>query len=249
MVKTILLGCFMLLSTTAPETKKVKIFLVGDSTMEIKKATKFPENGWGMSFSYFFDSTVEVLNRAKGGTSTKTYREEGFWQPLINEVGKDDYVFIEFGHNDGWDGDMSRFVTPDVYKNNLIKFVREVKAKLAIPVLFTPVAQREFDSTGKAIETHLLYAPRVAEVALEENVAFIDLNKNTRELYQQFGDENSKLLFMYLKKGEHPNYPNGVADKNHFSDYGARHVAELVLQELKRLNIGLTERVRLPYTE
>jgi lysophospholipase L1-like esterase len=58
--------------------------------------------------------------------------------------------------------------------------------------------------------------------------------------------EYSKLLFVQLKPGEHPNYPEGKEDNTHFSELGARLIAQLVLKELKSLGTDLNERIFTP---
>jgi lysophospholipase L1-like esterase len=239
----------ILLCTTAfifPAKKKIKIFLAGDSTMSIKETKAYPETGWGMPFQYFWDSTVTVINKAKNGRSTKTFISEGLWQSIISESSEGDYVFIQFGHNDESAEKKERYATPDTFKMNFNKFIAEAKAKKAIPILFTPVSRRKFNEKDSAIETHKIYAALVQDVAKENKVLFIDLDTKSRALYQQFGKENSKLLFLHIKKGEHPNYPDGKEDNTHFSELGARLIAQLVLQELKNLNIELTERIIIP---
>ena len=80
-------------------------------------------------------------------------------------------------------------------------------------------------------------------VADELNVPFIDINKISREYYQQMGEENSKLLFMQLQPGEHPNYPQGRNDNTHFNELGARKIAQLVLQEIRNLKLDLADRI------
>ncbi len=82
------------------------------------------------------------------------------------------------------------------------------------------------------------------EVAQEEQVLFIDLDTKSRLLYQQMGTTNSTLLFLQLKPGEHPNYPEGKMDNTHFSELGARLIAQLVLSELRLLNIDLLKHVK-----
>ena len=79
---------------------KIKIYLIGDSTIAKKEIKAYPETGWGMPFVYFFDSTVTVDNRAKNGRSTKTFISENLWKPVADSLQEGDYVFIQFGHND-----------------------------------------------------------------------------------------------------------------------------------------------------
>jgi lysophospholipase L1-like esterase len=236
----------LLIGLSLPEKKKIKIFLAGDSTMSIKEPKAFPETGWGMPFVHFWDSTVTVVNKAKNGRSTKTFISEGLWKSIYHDLKEGDYVFIQFGHNDEAKDKGERYATPDTFKMNLHRFIREAREKKAIPVLFTPVSRRKFDKEGNAIATHEQYSALVKEVVNESGVLFIDLDEKSRMLYQQFGEANSKFLFLQLQAGEHPNYPDGKTDNTHFSEMGARLIAQLVLKELKKLNIELTDRVVIP---
>jgi lysophospholipase L1-like esterase len=235
------LGFLILL--TLPEKKKIKIFMAGDSTMANKEIKAYPETGWGMPFAYFFDSTVTVDNRAKNGRSTRTFISEGLWQKLIDNVHEDDYVFIQFGHNDEVKEKTDRYTPPEDYKTNLIRFVTETRNKKGKPILLTPVTRRQFDSTGHIKETHQIYSNLVREIAKQYNVPLIDMDERSKALLQQFGPENSKLLFMQLERGEHPNYPEGRNDNTHFNELGARKMAEIVLAEIKNLNLELAERI------
>ncbi|MDI3321173.1 rhamnogalacturonan acetylesterase [Pinibacter soli] len=223
--------------------KKIKIWLVGDSTMSDKLTTAYPETGWGMPFKYFFDSTVVVDNRAQNGRSTRTFLSEGRWQAVMDGLNEGDYVFIQFGHNDEVPTKVNSYVTEDVFKSNLQRFVKEVRSKNGVPVLLTPVARRKFDSAGNVEETHEKYAAVVRTVAKEEKVLFIDLDEKSKTLLQQFGVENSKLLFNQLQPGEHPNYPEGKEDNTHFNELGARKMAELVLAEIREQKFDITNRI------
>lgn len=229
-----------------PAKKKIKIFLAGDSTMSIKETKAYPETGWGMPFVYFWDSTVKIVNRAKNGRSTKTFLSEGLWKTIYEEAGEGDYVFIQFGHNDESKDKGERYATPDTFKMILTRFIIETREKKAIPILFTPVSRRKFDKEGKALPTHEIYSALVKEVAKEKNVPLVDLDEKSRALYQQFGAENSKLLFLQLKPGEHPNYPDGKEDNTHFNELGARMIAQLILSEIKTLIPELAERIIVP---
>jgi lysophospholipase L1-like esterase len=240
------LATFIILSAfNLPPKNKIKIFLAGDSTMSVKEVKAYPETGWGMPFAHFFDSTVTVDNRAKNGRSTRTFISEGLWKKLINDVKEGNYVFIQFGHNDESKEKAERYSSPEEYKNNLTKFITETVAKKAMPVLLTPVSRRRFKE-GKTIETHEEYSKLVREIAKELKIPFIDLDKKSMELYQQYGEETSKLFFLQLQPGEHPNYPEGKVDNTHFSELGARKVAQIVLAEIKTLNLELVNRVVKP---
>lgn len=246
MIKFFFFPLLLIAAFTSTENKKIKIFMAGDSTMSIKETKAYPETGWGMPFVYFWDSTVTVVNRAKNGRSTKTFISEGLWKSIYDEAGPGDYVLIQFGHNDESPEKKERYATPDTFRMNLTRFVKETREKGATPVLFTPVSRRKFDTTGTAIETHREYSAYVKEVATKENVLLIDLDTKSRELYQQFGKGDSKLLFLQLKPGEHPNYPDGKDDNTHFNELGARLIAQLVLKELRSIVPELTQRTIVP---
>lgn len=245
MKRTFAFALLLLMCTAPPQTNKIKIFIASDSTAANKEIKAYPETGWGMPFTYFFDSTVIVDNRAKNGRSTKSFIAEGLWQKLINDVHAGDFVLIQFGHNDESKDKGERYSTPEEYKSNLARFITETRNKQANPVLLTPVSRRQFDSAGHVKQTHGIYSPLVREVAKEQNVPLIDLDELSRALYQKMGPENSKLLFLQLEPGEHPNYPEGKTDNTHFNELGARKIAQLVLADLKRQNI-LTDRMVKP---
>ncbi|MGI4875528.1 MAG: rhamnogalacturonan acetylesterase [Janthinobacterium lividum] len=223
-----------------PAPGKLQVFLVGDSTMSIKQVKAYPETGWGMPFAAFFDEGVTVDNRAQNGRSTKTFIAEGRWQAVATELHAGDYVFIQFGHNDEVPTKAS--YTPEAdFTANLKRFIAETRSHQGLPVLLTPVARRKFDATGKVEETHAAYAELVRTVARETNTPLIDLDRSSQALLQQFGPENSKLLFNQLAPGEHPNYPEGREDNTHFNELGARRVAELVLADIRTLKLGLSD--------
>lgn len=229
----LILLAFILTSFAWPSRKKIKIFLAGDSTMSIKEIRAYPETGWGMPFVHFWDTTVTIVNRAKNGRSTKTFILEGLWQSIMNEAAEGDYVLIQFGHNDESVEKKERYTTPDSFKMNLTRFVNETRNKKAIPVLISPVSRRKFDKDGLALETHKTYTPLVKEVADQTQTVFIDLDGKSRALYQRFGPEPSRWLFLQLQPGEHPNYPIGREDNTHFNELGARLIAQLVLAEIR----------------
>jgi len=222
--------------------------MIGDSTMCNYESSRAPLTGWGMPFAYFFDSTVTVDNRARGGRSTRTFISEGRWQPIADSMREGDYVLMQFGHNDEAKEEKykDRYTPVPDYKTNLIRFITETKAKNATPVIITPVTRMRFDKNHIQQETHKEYTAAAWEVGKEYNVAVIDLDTRSRELLQQLGPDYSKLLFMQLDSLAHPNYPSGQKDNTHFNEYGARIIAQLVLAEIKNLKLELSERIIKP---
>ena len=133
--------------------------------------------------------------------------------------------------------------TETEFRNNLTQYIKEAKAKGARPVLITPVARRKFDSEGNVMGTHEVYSKIVRDVAKLNETPLIDLDKKSQALYQKMGVENSKLLLLHLQPGEHPNYPDGKTDDTHFSELGARLVAQIVLADIKDLLPELAGRI------
>jgi len=228
-----------------PPKKKIKIWMIGDSTMCTYEPSRGPITGWGMPFANFFDSSVSIDNRARGGRSTRTFLGENRWQPIADSIQEGDYVLIQFGHNDEAKEPQyaARYTSVPDYKNNLTKFITETRAKRGIPILITPVTRMKFDSTGKALETHAEYTNAVFEVAKKLHTPVIDLDKMSRQLLQKMGPETARFLFMQYEPGQEPLFPEGQKDNTHFNEYGARRMAELVLAEIKNQKLGLADRV------
>src|SRR5437764_5464196 len=162
-----------------PPKKKIKVWLIGDSTMANKETKAYPETGWGMPFVYFFDSTVVVDNSAKNGRSAKSFIDEGLWKPVVENVQEGDDVLIQFGHNDEVKEKVGRYTTPDEFKQNLLRYVNETREKKATPILISPVTSRNFDSTGKIKETHPIYADLVKQVVQQVSVPLIDIDEDS----------------------------------------------------------------------
>ncbi len=77
-------------ATRAPGTT-IRIDLIGDSTQTNNA-------GYGRGFCANLTAKVDCVNMAKGGASTKTFREQGLWERSLQT--KPDYMLIQFGHND-----------------------------------------------------------------------------------------------------------------------------------------------------
>src|ERR1700712_943550 len=205
------MSVLFLLSFSGPVKKKIKVYLIGDSTMCTYEPNRAPLTGWGMPFVNFFDSTVVIDNRARGGRSTRTFISENRWQPIADSLQAGDYVMMQFGHNDEAKEEKykDRYTPVPDYKNNLIKFITETKAKGAFPVIITPVTRMSFDKDGKQKETHVEYTAACYEVAAAQNIPLIDLDKMSRQLVQELGPQNAKLLYMQIDPDVNPIYPEG----------------------------------------
>lgn len=238
MKRSILAGLALALLPLLGMVQKQKgftIFLVGDSTVADKPyANGNPEKGWGQVFPLYLQEGVTVENHAVNGRSTKSFRDEGRWDKVLQKLQKGDYVVIEFGHNDQKSEDPKRYAAPETdYRRNLERYIAEARAKGARPVLATPIVRRKFEN-GQLIDTHGKYPDVVREVAAAQNVPLLDLEKRTRELVQTYGEEKSKALFLHLGPNEYASLPNGRTDDTHLSAYGAFRVSDLVAEEVQK---------------
>jgi len=226
----------------AAEDRPHTVFLAGDSTMAEKLPEKRPETGWGEMLQAHLDPTrVQVDNRARNGRSTRTFIEEGRWQAILDSLQPGDYVFIQFGHNDGSEEKKDRYTPPAQYRENLLRFVNEVRAMDAHPVLFTPVMRRRFDENGNFFDAHGAYPGLVRSVAKEMRVPLIDMHRDSGALLLELGPEASKSLYLILAPGESPNYPEGLEDNTHFSPEGASVMAAMAVQAIRHSQMELAD--------
>jgi lysophospholipase L1-like esterase len=231
----------LMLAPFALAKEPITVFLAGDSTMAHKQENKRPETGWGEQLQKHFDiSRVRVDNHAQNGRSTKSFIAEGRWQALIDKVKPGDYVLIQFGHNDQ-PKEKAAHTTPEEFRRNLERFVDDVLAKRATPVLLTPVMRRRFDEKGVFQDSHFEYPDIVRSVAAGRKVALIDMHRESEKVLVKYGPEESRKLFLQLKAGENPNYPQGVEDNTHFSPLGADVMADLAVEGIRRQKLGLAK--------
>ncbi|MBX7184154.1 MAG: amidohydrolase family protein [Vicinamibacteria bacterium] len=228
-----------------PLPERITVHLAGDSTMADKLAEKRPETGWGERLQQFFlQDRVRVANHAQNGRSTRTFISEGRWDALLAEVKAGDYVFVEFGHNDESKEKVDRYTPPEDFKRNLGRFVADVRAKKASPVLLTPVMRRRFDASGAVQDTHGEYPDLVRSVAAETGTPLIDLHRATGKVLAERGLAGSRELFLQLKAGENPNYPQGIEDNTHSSPLGASLNARLAADGIRELKLPLAAWLR-----
>lgn len=84
--------------STTHSDRKPTLYIIGDSTVHNHNLDQV---GWGDVIAQHFDTDrINVVNRARGGRSSRTYRHEGLWDDVLAESHPGDYVLIQFGHND-----------------------------------------------------------------------------------------------------------------------------------------------------
>jgi lysophospholipase L1-like esterase len=91
------------------------------------------------------------------------------------------------------------------------------------------------------MDKHGVYPGIVRAVAEQENVPLLDLHRATERVLRQYGDETSRKLFLQLRPGENPNYPNGVEDNTHFNPTGAEIMCKLAVEAVLAAKIELSK--------
>lgn len=207
---TLLALAALVLSATIATAAKPRptLYIIGDSTAA---HNTLPIVGWGDAIKPFFDENkIDVVNKARGGRSCRTYYNEGAWAEVCDLLKPGDYILMGFGHNDGAPqargsapGGMN---DPDVEVKNfqgeteivhtfgwyMDLFVREAKAKGAIPILFSQIPWRELND-GEPRRT--AFIPYFEEIAKVEKVPFINLNSLVIDKYLVLGQEEVNTFF------------------------------------------------------
>ena len=162
--------------------------------------------------------------------------QQTYWQP-------GDFVAIAFGHNDmkcdGKYRDRVYAAAKGAYSDYLRRFVKEVRAKGATPILMSPIRRGSFGKDGKLVEwktscgeTLATYAEAARAVAKEQNVEFVDMHELTRQLLEKVGKAESDKFFVistgYVKgKDGEP-----AKDVTHPIKAGAEAFAKLFIDDV-----------------
>jgi lysophospholipase L1-like esterase len=221
------------------------LILVGDSTVRNGQGNGGQGQwGWGEPLVSFFDtSKINVVNRAIGGRSSKSYISEGEWDKTLAYIKPGDVVLFQWGHNDGGKPDdpararaslpgigpetveidnpvLKLHETVHTYGWYLRKYVEDTKAKGATPIMCSLIP-RKIWKDGKIVRNGNDYAGWARQVAEQEHIGFIDLNNIIADRYDALGEAAVEPLF---------------ADPHtHTSLAGAEINAEAVVIGLKRL--------------
>ncbi len=216
-----------------------RVFFIGGSTMASYPATR-PVVGWGQAITEFFQNPAQVDNRALSGRSTKSFIDEGHWAEVVRDMQAGDFLIMCWGTNDS-SKDPRRHTEPHgAFRENLLRFIAETRAKGATPVLATQVAHRVWKE-GKFAEPASEYVLVNRELAASEHVPLMEMFERTVDLEKSLGERGSTSLHLYLPPGKYDSYPKGSRDNTHYNAYGAKRVAELAVWEIRRLQLPIAD--------
>jgi rhamnogalacturonan acetylesterase len=229
-----------------PANQKLpSLYLIGDST--VRNGDGNGSNGqwgWGDHLAVYFDpKKINVVNRALGGLSSRTYLTFDYWDRLMALLKPGDVVIMQFGHNDA--GPINDNVrargsikgtseeTEEIdniltgkhevvhsYGWYLRKFIADAQARGATPIVCSPVPRKAWRE-GKINSNSEDYGKWSAQVAESARVRFIPLNAIIARKYEELGPEKVEPLFF--------------GDNTHTSLAGAELNAASVIAGLKAL--------------
>ena len=210
------------------------IFLVGNSTMRNGTLGNGNNGQWGWGYFehlYWDERRITVENHALGGMSTRTFYRD-LWQPVLKGVQKGDYVFLELGHNDngpldsgrarscikGIGHDSTLVTIKETGKQEMVytfggyirKYVAEIRAKGAIPVLLTLTPRNDYEPNNPTKIQRKLndFTPWIKAMSEELNTPYIDLNDISATKLEKYGKWKTNYFFF--------------GDKIHSSEFGAK---------------------------
>lgn len=224
---------FLLFLIGCQQSHKPALFMIGDSTMANKEKFYLPERGWGQLFPQLFTDDIVIENHAKNGRSTRSFIYEGRWDSVYQKLQPNDFVIIQFGHNDASIQKTERYATPVEYEYNLRKFVRETRSKKAHPILATPVVRRRFDEQGRFYDSHGEYPDIVRKVASAMQVPLLEMHKKSWAFVESLGKEGSKQVYLHIEPNVIDSLPKGQTDDTHFSSMGALEMAKIAANEIR----------------
>ncbi len=228
------------------DPKLPSIVLVGDSLVRNGRGDGAGGQwGWGDSLGHFFDpAKVNVVNRAVGGLSSRTYLTQGHWERALTLIKPGDFVVIQLGHNDNApynDNSRARGTIKGVGEeteeiDNMMtkqhetvhsfgwyirKYVREAKAAGATPIVLSLTPRKTWKDGKIGRSGADSYGGWSKQIAEQEGVAFIDANDLIALRYEAIGEGKLDPLF---------------GDPNlHTSKAGADLNAEVIARELAKL--------------
>lgn len=180
------------------------VFYIGDSTVAFNKIDTYPQHGMSNALPLYLSDGITLRPHGLNGRSTKSYLDEGAFEPVKEAMSPGDFLLIQFGHNDEKD-DPARHTDPDTtYKENLTYFINCARSAGAYPVLITSIARRLFDEAGSFLPgSHGAYPDAVRQLGKELNVPVADLTAITEDYLSHVGDAASKPWFMWPKDNTH----------------------------------------------
>jgi lysophospholipase L1-like esterase len=197
------------------------LYLTGDST--VTDQSKSPAASWGQLLTRFMSDTIAVANHAESGETLKSSLTALRLDKVLASIRPGDWLVIQFGHNDQKKQWPQTYVdAATTYRAYLRTYIAEARLRGATPILVTSPERANFDESGHIKPSHGAYPDAVRDIAREESVALIDLNRMSIEFYETLGVKGSDFAFA-----------DGGRDRTHHSNYGAYELARRIAMGIR----------------
>ncbi len=217
------------------KAEKPTIYIAGDSTAQTYNYEKaYPQTGWGQVFGDYLTDGIALENRSMAGRSSKSYNNDGRLDKILTEMHPGDFVFIQFGINDGDVNKPERYISVEDYKDLIInKYMGEVTKRGGTPVLMTANAASWWDEEkGNFMESRADYADPTREIAKETGCLFIDANRIETDMWNSMDKQDVLDGYFICEPLESKAYPVGTDDHTHLKQKGAKRIAAAIAQAL-----------------
>ncbi len=228
-------GDLTAVSAVSPK-KMPTLYVIGDSTVTNQGAEYpyIPEQtycGIAQPLLLFTDGEIAISNHAESGGTTKDAIEAHI-KTFENEIGKGDFLMIEYGHNDQKIPLLSAF---GGYTKNILYLINWARERGATPIVNSPINRIIFDEDGKIFDL-LGDNKKAAQSAAEKtNAPFIDMWTATTALFEPLGLYTSKKYFRHDADSQDYTHPN---------DLGGMILSKICARLIKAAEIdGLSEHI------
>jgi lysophospholipase L1-like esterase len=193
------------------------LWLIGDSTVRngtLGDGSNLNQWGWGAPIVACFDlDKINVVNRAFGGTSSRTFYNGFFWKNLRPLIKKGDFVMLQFGANDngGAAGKGALKGTGPETENNvnngqtevvhtfgwyLRQMVTETRAQGGTPIICSLTPRKNWTADGHFRRDNTTHTAWAAEVAKTSQAPFVDLYESIARKYESLGPAKVDSLYV-----------------------------------------------------
>ena len=232
-------------------TKKISVWLAGDSTMQ--PCSSACPCGWGSQFQPYLNANATVVNSGAGGRSIQTWLYDPNvtttmangecvvdpktystrWQAMLDGMKGGDYLLVEFGINDG-DSTCNRHVGTALFQSYLETMAAAAKTRGAQAIFLTSTSA--IACSGNTAEANRGFGPETKAAGKAASVPVIDLTALSAALYTSLG--------LCPNASDYTSTTSAVGkffcdDHTHFEAAGATQIAGVVAKALRDQGIGL----------
>lgn len=227
-----------------PVSDKPVVYVAADSTAQSYKADKAPQQGWGYYLQENFSDNVTVANHAIAGRSSKSFYDNGRLTTILDQIKPGDYLIVDFGINDGDSSKSERYApvcgnadnpTTGSFEYYMTFYIKGALDKGATPILMSPTLSiKNQTQPFKVGYRNIDYACQA--LSAKYKIPYFDLGT---AMTNEFNKRDYNTVKNYYMGGA-----TGGTDFTHFTEDGAKAVAQIICSGIKSLGIPLSGEVK-----